>query len=180
MGWLTGDALVRSLIAVFVAAAAYDGYQLLRAAQLNRELARIEAGETVETNDPRLQFARAYALQQRTDFEAALKAYAAIDVAPGDPLAADVKFNLANLYFRRALTLRERQAEDLAFPLIELAKQNYVELLRADSGDWDAKYNLELALAIAPETDLADAEEERNPEHNPHAAAGIQVREPLP
>ena len=178
MGRLKGETLIGPLIAVFLAAAAYDGYQLLRAAQLNRDLVRIEAGESVETSDPRLQFARAHLLQQRADFEAALEAYAAI--APGDPLEADVKFNLANLYFRRALTLRDEQAEDLAFPLIQLAKQNYVELLRADSGDWDAKYNLELALAIAPETDLAEVEEERNPEHNPHAAAGIQVREPLP
>lgn len=180
MGWLTGDRLIRSLTIVLMGAAAYDGYHLLRASQLNRDLARVEAGETVDTGDARLQFAHAYALQQRADFEAALKAYAAIDVAAGHPLQADVKFNLANLYFRRALALREGKADDLAFPLIELAKQNYVELLRADSGDWDAKYNLELALAIAPETDLPEALEERNPEHNPHSAAGIQVREPLP
>lgn len=180
MGWLTGGKLIGWLAVVVIGAAIYDGYHLLRATQLNRALVRIQAGDAVNLTDPRLQFARAYALQQRADFEVALKAYAAIEVPADNPLQADIKFNLANLYFRRALLLRENQAGDLAFPLIELAKQNYRELLRADSGDWNAKFNLELALTIAPETDLAEVAEERNPEHNPRAAAGIQVREPLP
>jgi mxaK protein len=95
-------------------------------------------------------------------------------------MRADIRYNLANLYLRRALQYRENDADDLALPLVELAKENYRDVLREDSQDWFAKYNLELALRIAPETDLEPVEEERNPEHNPRSAAGIQVRQPLP
>jgi mxaK protein len=91
-----------------------------------------------------------------------------------------IRYNLANLYLRRALQYRDSGADDLALPLVELAKEYYRELLRADSQDWSARYNLELALRVAPETDLDEVQEERNPEHNPRSAAGIQVRKPLP
>jgi mxaK protein len=95
-------------------------------------------------------------------------------------MRADILYNLANLYLRRALQYRENDANDLALPLVELAKENYREVLREDSQDWFAKFNLELALRIAPDADLEEVEEERNPEHNPRSAAGIQVRRPLP
>jgi mxaK protein len=180
MGWRTVDRLIPWLIAAVIAAAFYDSYHLLRASQLNRALAIVEAGDTGVAAHPHLAFARAYALQQNGEFESALKAYAAIDVPEGDRMRADILYNLANLYLRRALQYRENDANDLALPLVELAKENYREVLREDSQDWFAKFNLELALRIAPDADLEEVEEERNPEHNPRSAAGIQVRRPLP
>src|SRR5690606_41486529 len=36
-------------------------------------------------------------------------------------------------------------------PMIELAKQSYRTLLRERPSEWDARYNLELALRLAPE-----------------------------
>jgi mxaK protein len=180
MGWRTVDRLIPWLIAAAIAAVFYDGYHLLRASQLNRALAKVEAGDTEAAAHPHLAFARAYALQQNGEFESALKAYAAVDVRDGDRMRADIRYNLANLYLRRALQYRDNDADDLALPLVELAKENYREVLREDSQEWFAKYNLELALRIAPEIDLEPVEEERNPEHNPRSAAGIQVRRPLP
>jgi len=180
MGWRAVNNLITWLIVAMIAAVIYDGYQLLRASQLNRALANAEASVADNDTHPRLAFARAYALQQDGNFEKALEAYAAIDVPDDDPMRADIRYNLANLYLRRALRYREDDADDLALPLVELAKENYRTLLRDDSQHWSAKYNLELALRIAPEIELEEAEEERNPEHNPRAAAGIQVRKPLP
>jgi mxaK protein len=179
MGSRIAGKLFMGLIAVLAAAALYDGYQWLHASQLNRALVEIEAGEDVGTDDPHLQFARAYALQQDGKFEPALEAYAAID-ARDDRLRAAIQYNLANLYLRRALDYRETGADDLALPFVELAKEYYRDLLRRDSQDWFAKYNLELALRVAPEMELAEVEEERNPEHNPRSAAGIQAKKPLP
>ena len=69
---------------------------------------------------------------------------------------------------------------DLAMPLIELAKQNYTEVLRANSGHWDAKFNLELALVLAPELDPVDPMAQRNPERSPRAISKMRAREPLP
>lgn len=180
MGWRTADRLILWLLVVVIGVALYDGYHLLRASQVNRALVEVEAGEAVDLTHPRPRFARAYALQQDGKFEDALEAYAAIDVRRDDRMRADVLYNLANLYLRRALEFRNDGADDLALPLVELAKENYRELLRADSRDWFAKYNLELALKLAPEVELEEVEEERNPEHNPRSAAGIQVRKPLP
>lgn len=180
MDWRAADKLIRGLAVVVIGAALYDGYQLLRASEVNRAMAEAEAGEAVELTHPRLRFARAYALQRDGEFEEALEAYAVIDVEHDRRIRADVLYNLANLYMRRALEFRNEGADDLALPLVELAKENYRELLRVDSRDWPAKYNLELALRLAPEVQLEEVEEERNPEHNPRSAAGIQVRKPLP
>jgi mxaK protein len=180
MGWRAVDKLIPWLIAAAIVAASYDGYHLLHASQLNRALVKVEAEDTEVAAHPHLAFARAYALQQNGEFESALKAYAAIDVPEGHRMRADIRYNLANLYLRRALQYGENDADDLALPLVELAKENYRDVLREDSQDWFSKYNLELALRIAPETELEPVEEERNPEHNPRSAAGIQVRQPLP
>lgn len=180
MGWQTIDRLIAWTIVVLAAAALYDGLGLLRALQLNRALAQAETGADVVAEHPRLKFARAFRLQRDGEFDAALQAYAAIEVQENDPLRAAVHYNLANLYLRRALEHREDDADDLALPLVELSKEYYREVLRENSKDWSAKYNLEVALRIAPETEIEEAEEERNPEHNPRSAAGIQVRERLP
>ena len=180
------DKLITSLIVVLVAALLYDGFHLLRASEVNRALATIEStGDmddvTAEDSDnPHLRFARAYTLQQYGEFESALQEYASIEVTEDDPMRRHIRYNLANLYLRRALQYRDSGADDLALPLVELAKEYYRELLRADSQDWSARFNLELALRVAPETDLDEVQEERNPEHNPRSAAGIQVRKPLP
>lgn len=179
MAWRAADKLIRWSIVLLAAALLYDGYHLWRATQVNGALSQVEAGGDVDVDHPNLRFARAYALQQAGEFDAALDTYAAID-EPDDHMRALVRYNLANLYFRRGLEYRAQGADDLALPLIELAKEYYRELLRADSRDWPAKYNLELALRVAPEEDLEPAEEERNPEHNPRSAAGIQVRKRLP
>jgi mxaK protein len=180
MGSRVADKLFIGLAVVLAAAALYDGYHWLHASQLNRALAKIEAGEDVSADEPHLQFARAYALQQDRKFEAALEAYAAIDAQDDHRLRGAIQYNLANLYLRRALDYRETDADDLALPFVELAKEYYRDLLRRDSQDWSAKYNLELALRVAPETELEEVEEERNPEHNPRSAAGIQAKKPLP
>lgn len=174
------DNLIRWSIVVLAAVLLYDGYQLLRASQLNRALLQIEAGETVDGKHPELAFARAWALQQSGQFEPALESYAAIDVPDEHRLQGSIRYNLANLYFRRGLEYREEGADDLALPLVELAKEYYRELLRVDSQSWPAKFNLELALRISPEKDPEPIEEDRNPEHNPRSAAGIQVRKRLP
>jgi mxaK protein len=163
-----------------IVALCYDGIRLVYDQQFNDALASGGVAEVNGRADPRRQFAKAYALQQQQDFKAAVKVYAAIDALPHSQLQMDIKFNLANLYFREATRMRDIDSNDLAMPLIELAKQNYREILRIDSGHWDAKYNLELALILAPETDPVDPLEEVNPERSPNALTKTQSREPLP
>ncbi|MDH4047143.1 MAG: hypothetical protein OEW68_03950 [Gammaproteobacteria bacterium] len=157
-----------------------DGIRLASDRAFNAALAKDEVGRTDEPSGVYRQFARAFSLQQQPDFKAAVAAYAIIDAEPHSRMHLDIKYNLANLYFREAMRLRDEKSDDLAMPLLELAKQNYVDVLRVDSDHWDAKYNLELALILSPELDPADPMEERNPEHSPRALTVMPSREPLP
>lgn len=73
-------------------------------------------------------------------------------------LNLQAKFNSANLYLRQAIELMSRGEKAKALPPTELAKALYREVLRQDPGAWDARYNLERALLIIPES-VADDEE---------------------
>ncbi len=168
------------ILSTLILAICYDGVRFAYDQRFNDALAIGDITWVNGPDDAHRQFAKAYDLQEQRDFKATVKAYAAINARSRSQLQIDIKFNLANLYFREATQLREIGADDLAMPLIELAKQNYKEILRIDNDHWDAKYNLELALFVAPETDPADALEERNPERSPRALTKIRSREPLP
>ncbi len=171
---------IMTLVAALLVQIGYDSIRLAQDQRFNTALGTNDAAAIGGSDDAHRQFATAYSLQQQKDFTAAVKAYAGIEAGPRSGLYMDIKFNLANLYFREALRFREAGDEDLAMPLIELAKQNYKEILRADNTYWDAKYNLELALIAAPDTDPVDALAERNPERSPRAIAKTPLRESLP
>jgi hypothetical protein len=125
-------------------------------------------------------FASAYALQQQGRFEEALKAYAKIATTNDPEFKKAVMFNLANLYLQHAIEVSQNEGADLAVSLIELAKATYRDLLRIDSLNWDARYNLECALALLPDVDMEETDEEFNPEHSPHAAGSVETRQELP
>lgn len=112
---------------------------------------------------PPLVFARALRAGARGDMRSALSDYRLVIDAGDERLAADALYNAGNLHLREALRLRGQQEKekDFALPLLEMAKQNYREALRREPQHWDARYNLERALRLAPETEEAD------PEHLP-------------
>jgi mxaK protein len=169
-----------AILVALILAIAYDANRLTQDQRFNDGLAEGDTSSIGRPDDAYAQYAAAYELQQRQDFRKAVEAYAAVEAGPASRMHIDVKFNLANLYFRRALQLREAGSQDLAMPLIELAKQNYKEILRIEDGHWDAKHNLELALVLAPELDAIDSLAERNPERSPRALTKIQSRKALP
>lgn len=116
---------------------------------------------------PEVRLARAIALAQAGAHDAAFKSYSGL-IQPGalDAIGRQAQFNLGNMYLRQALAASPGattapSAESA--PLIELAKQRYRDLLRADPGDWDARYNLERALRLAPEEQEAYAEDPNVP-----------------
>jgi mxaK protein len=119
---------------------------------------------TIPTNPanalPEARLARAVALA-RVDYDGALGAYKAIIQANREDLRRIALYDLGNLHLRQALQVGlEDEAQSL--PLLELAKQSYRDLLRRDPDDWDARYNLERALRLAPESD-DDLDEDTGP-----------------
>lgn len=112
--------------------------------------------------DRHVALARAVALTRAGNTEAALRSFNAL-AAPGlsDDVARAALFDSGNLYLREGLRASGNPAVFL--PLMELAKQRYRDLLRADPSDWDARFNLERALRAAPE----EVEEFEQPDERP-------------
>ncbi len=156
----------------------YESFRLASAQRFNTALER-GAFLDVNRHSERGRFATAYGLQQQGKFEDAIRAYR--EVEPDDAgLAAAIRFNLANLYLRRALAYQDDESQDLVIPLIELAKENYRELLRRDSQYWDAKYNLELALILLPDLEEGEEDEDIMPERSPRANTATPAHRELP
>jgi mxaK protein len=129
--------------------AAYHGVELQRAVRVNAAVASASLS-ALDSAMPEAVFARARVLSSKGDYEAALKIYKTLIQSDRADLRRAALYNLGNLHLRQASKSGPNGAVE-SLPLIELAKQSYRDLLREDPGDWDARYNLERALWLAPE-----------------------------
>lgn len=101
-----------------------------------------------------IRMAQALALAQAGQDEPALARYRSMYDDPALGLLA--RYNAANLLLRRAMALREEGNADKAYPMTELAKEGYRQVLRREPGHRPARYNLERALRLNPEVDADD------------------------
>jgi mxaK protein len=145
-------------IALACAAFAVDqGLRLHASERVNEAIANARISD-FDASIPQARFARAVALARAGESDVAIKAYKSLSGEHQGELRRRALYNLGNLYMRNALANVADTAQSL--PLVELAKQSYRELLRLTPADWDARYNLELALRLAPEVE-AEMEEEK-------------------
>jgi mxaK protein len=139
---------------------AIDATRSATAAQLSHGLpGGLSTGPAADA--PQVRLARAVALSAAGRDADASKLLNELILEPGP---VDIKraalFDLANL------SLREAAGDDArgplrSLPLLETAKARYRDLLRDDPADWDARYNLERALRLAPESsDEADTDQD--------------------
>jgi len=145
-------------VVAFIAAAAGVSWGLKARdnAVITARQAVAQAGDAdVEQSRPHLLFAQAHELAVGEQMEPALVRYRALYGHPA--LGGPARYNSANLLLRQALVLRESDSPGQALPLIELSKQGYREVLRADPGHWDARYNYERAQRAQPDPDEIDA-----------------------
>jgi mxaK protein len=152
--------------------AAYQGWRLDHADRVNEAIA--SASTTgLDAAVPEARFAHANALSKAGNFEEAAKTYKVLIQGDRADLKLAALFNLGNLHMREAL---KNGADDAvnSLPLIELAKQNYRDLLRDNPSDWDARYNLERALWLAPEVDEQAGEDNNVPEWERRVAPRVQ------
>ena len=160
---------VVALLGLLVLAALVDAAILWRAAQTN---ALITSGQSIPDapgQPPELRFAQAHALAQAQAAsgarDAALNRYRALQ--SDARLGAAARYNSANLLVRQAIEVQASTQPGQAIALLELAKEYYRDVLRDDSGQWDARYNLERAQRLLPDPDDdegAAAGQERNRE----------------
>jgi mxaK protein len=95
-----------------------------------------------------------------------------------DDLAAAALYDAANALLREGQRIGLAENPGQALPLVELAKETYREVLRLDPELWDARFNLERALRIAPEGD-ADSEDSQPRPADAEEAATTDRASPL-
>jgi mxaK protein len=133
----------------FAAFAGIEGIRLRDAARVNAVIAG-KSRESADSDRPEARFVNALTLAKSGDYEGALKAYRLVSHEENGSVAIAALYNAGNLQLREAMK-EGTGASARALPLIELAKQNYRAVLRRDPQSWDARYNLERALWLAPE-----------------------------
>jgi mxaK protein len=151
--WVT---LAASLAAFIYSAGALYGIH-----QDNDLIRHLTSGKDVTVNkvisgEPELRLARAYYFKQKHRYDEALSTLSLIMDKGDRKFQAKARYNLGNLYLEQAVQQAKAMKLDEALPLAGLAKQAYRQSLALDSGNWDAKYNLEVAMRLLPEMDRID------------------------
>jgi mxaK protein len=155
----TVHTLLGAVALAFLVLLAREAYELQQAKAVNQALAQARSNpsdlqdkDSAMPPEARLGLAVALAAAGRDD--AAIKQYnRLIQNESSVELRQAALYDLANLYLRQGMT----HAASDSLATLELAKQRYRDLLRANPLDWDARYNLERALRLAPEeTAFAD------------------------
>ena len=147
-GWLRHVPTV--LVLLLAGATAYDGLRWWSAERMDN---RIRSGVVLPDTArvaPEVAFAQAYALAARGDTLRALTRYREAAQA-GGPLAVSALYNIGNLHLRQGLAAQDAGQKAQSLALFELAKQSYRDALAIEPGDWNAKYNLERTLRLAPD-----------------------------
>jgi mxaK protein len=152
--------------------AGYCAMQLRQAARVNMAIANADARLTF-ADAPEALLARANALAKANLEDAATHVYKDLIQRPRADLHRLALFNLGNLYLRSAIQKSPDDPIHL-LPLVELAKQSYRSLLREDPADWDARFNLERALWVAPEFDEAASVDDTSPVPKERAISTLQ------
>jgi mxaK protein len=174
-----GFAIVAALCAVV---ALVQAVRMVRLARVNEALASMPVvllgTASPPSEPPRVTLARALAIAKTGDVDHAIKEYSRLITTSGeDTVSRTALYDLGNLYLRRGVALSEHDTV-AALPYIELAKQRYRDLLRVDPQEWDARYNLERALRLAPESQSVFSHQARQGEQRQSMAPHDDVAAP--
>lgn len=148
-----GTRAVLALLGAVAVFAAWDGAMWWRETALQAQVAAAgqaaSAPADVADLAPALRHAHARRLAEQGDLEAALKLFRGLHAET--PLGRGARYNSATVLLQQAQVIRAGPMPGQAIPLIELAKELYREVLRADPAHWDARYNLERAQRMLPD-----------------------------
>ncbi|KXU83087.1 MxaK protein [Paraburkholderia monticola] len=157
---------------VAICCAAWAAYGFVRLQNAQRVEQAVLATNAASRDDPagdpvrEVQLAHAIALSKAGAYDAAARLYNGLIPAGGPPdeVGRAALFDLGNLYLREGTGDTAQTVRSLA--MIGEAKARYRLALRAAPDDWDARYNLERALWLAPETQSALAGPDVKEQHN--------------
>jgi mxaK protein len=119
-----------------------------KAVRINRFIT--DPGRSGSVEEPaEATLARGILLAREGDGKGAEQAYQRVLQHGSPEMQRLATYNFANLQLRQAMQLV--RGDPLLLPQVELAKQQYRDVLAADPVHWDARYNLERALWLVPE-----------------------------
>jgi mxaK protein len=138
------------LVLLLAGALVYDGLHWWSAMRAERQiLSGVVLPDTTHL-PPEVAFAQGDVLAARGDSLRALTRFRQAADA-GGRLAPAALYNIGNLHLRQALAAQNAGQKAQSLASFELAKQSYRDALAIDPGYWDAKYNLERTLRLAPD-----------------------------
>jgi mxaK protein len=174
--WLSGVGALKALslqvlLLAAIATMAISGWLLVSKLRVNSAISSLAAGNNVEvdptTASPAMLDARAAFLLRRGRIDEAqpLLDQAAERASP--IINVRMLYNMANARMRAAVRSIEKGDFDKAIPLVALAKSEYRSALRIDPMDWNAKYNLDVAMRLVRDLPQAVGEDEEKPLETP-------------
>lgn len=162
--------IVFSVVALACVAALLLAVQHRNAvAAVNRAVAAPSLADDIA---PTALVAQGIAFAKTGDDKAAQNAYQGAMAKGTADIQQMARYNLGNLHLRQAIKMGADDRQ--ALPLIELAKIQYREVLANEPDHWDARFNLERALWLAPELETTKQGHEA-PHTSERAATTMKV-----
>lgn len=163
--------LLWGLAVLAAASCTIAALQLFSAQRVNKQIQGLQSGiddASVTSSAPeQLVLARVNELIRRDRLDEA-QALANAAASRLSPMArAKVLYNIANERTRRAIALVQKSDLDGATALVNLAKSEYRIALRLYPDDWNAKYNLDVAMRMVRDLPVGEADEDEIPPDAP-------------
>lgn len=168
-------AALLALLLLLAGAGVFDARRLAQVQAWNRAIEDASIVTATEPLPAEALFAKAYHLARKGEHQRALDLYQRVRTQGNAALRAAAEYNSANIYLRLGREMHGTESKLQALPLFELAKEAYRQVLRDNSGDWDAKYNLERALRLAPEPEEKEVVDSRPPRNRERAPATVRA-----
>lgn len=149
-------------LVVALALAAWDGLRWQQAVARDARIATASADALREDPAPAARFALARLLEAGGNWQAAVEIYQGEEAAADPALANAARYNGGNVLLREALQ-RGDDDQIQRLTLANLAKRRYREVLEHEPQHWNARYNLERALVLAPERAGTEAQADPAP-----------------
>jgi mxaK protein len=150
---------------------AVSAVQLLAKAGTNTTIDRLRAGANVAVDPadaaPAALEARAAFLLKRNRIDEAQPFLDQASASADGATRERMLYNMANARMRGAVTAIGKGDYDKAVPLVMLAKAEYRSALRLNPSNWDAKYNLDIAMRLVRDLPQAVGEDEEKPLQTP-------------
>ena len=153
------SSLVVIILAGLVLGFAAEAYNVYRISSDNRLVLNPEAIVVADKTSPQAVFAKAWLMEKDGDYQTALQLYNSLEHRTDGALLEMVHYNMGTLYLKQAAkhwNTKGVWAYTQVNTLTHLAEQSFKTVLRENSENWNARYNLEYALRIKPPPKIVD------------------------